>query len=68
MSYTIDLASHGKELKQLYDSIVSSDPAVSWAVFNYGAGQSNALKPAAHGSGEGGKQCDRRTSECHSIG
>ena len=47
-AYTIDLSSHGKELKQAYDSIVSSNPSVSWAVFNY-EGQTNVLKLSALG-------------------
>ncbi|KAA8905703.1 hypothetical protein TRICI_005255 [Trichomonascus ciferrii] len=51
MSYTIDLASHGKELKQAYDAVISSDPSVNWAVFNYDAGQSSALKLATQGGG-----------------
>lgn len=52
MSYSLDLTSHGRQLKQLYDSIVSSDPSVAWAVFNYES-QSNTLKPGNHGGNEG---------------
>lgn len=52
MSYALDLSSHGKQLKQLYDSIVSSDPSVAWAVFNYES-QSNTLKPGSHGPNDG---------------
>ncbi|CAN6674751.1 actin-binding protein [Trichomonascus vanleenenianus] len=48
MSYTIDLATHGGELKRAYDAIVSSDPDVSWAVFNYG--QNNSLSLRAKGA------------------
>lgn len=48
MSYAIDLATHGRELKQVYDSIVSSDPDTQWAVFNY-TGQTNALTLRAKG-------------------
>ncbi|ANB15439.1 Abp1p [Sugiyamaella lignohabitans] len=58
MSFTIDLSSHGKELKSLYDAIISSDPEVSWAVFNYGAGASNSLRPSAHGSANGNYLAD----------
>lgn len=50
MSYTIDLATHGRKLKHIYDSIVSSDPEISWAVFNYEAGPKSVLKPHSQGA------------------
>ncbi|ODQ67570.1 hypothetical protein NADFUDRAFT_82014 [Nadsonia fulvescens var. elongata DSM 6958] len=49
---TIDLSSHGKDLKKIYDAIVSKDPSISWAVFNYEASTTNALKPYAQGSSD----------------
>lgn len=51
MSYSIDLATHGKEMKQAYDAVISSDPSVNWAVFNYDAGQNSSLRLAIQGGG-----------------
>lgn len=48
MSQSIDLSKHGKELKKAYDAIVSNDPSISWAVFNYEV-QSNTLSPYSQG-------------------
>lgn len=48
MSYSVDLSTNGKEIKYLYDSIVSNDPEISWAIFNY-EGSSSTLKPFEHG-------------------
>lgn len=50
MAHIIDLSTYGSQLKKVYDSILSSDPDVSWAVFNYAAGDSQALKPVAQGA------------------
>lgn len=47
-SFIIDLSTHAKEIKYLYDSIVANDPEVSWAVFNY-EGATSTLKPYAQG-------------------
>lgn len=52
MAHIIDLSTYGPQLKKVYDSILSSDPDVSWAVFNYAAGDSQALKPIAQGAGD----------------
>lgn len=48
MSLSIDLSTNGKEIKHLYDTIVSNDPQTSWAVFNY-VGTSNTLRIFDHG-------------------
>lgn len=48
--YSIDLSTNGRDLKRVYDAIVSSDPEISWGVFTYGAGQSNALRVSAEGA------------------
>lgn len=50
MSLSIDLTTHGRELEQVYDQIISSSEDTSWAVFSYGKGASNELKVQEQGS------------------
>ncbi|KAF5095920.1 hypothetical protein DV451_004477 [Geotrichum candidum] len=57
MSQSIDLSKHGKELKKAYDAIVSNDPSISWAVFNYEV-QSNTLSPYSQGVSSSGANDD----------
>ncbi|PRT55059.1 Protein app1 [Wickerhamiella sorbophila] len=52
MSYAIDLSSHGRELKRIYESIVTSDPDTTWAVFNYQGSAKHTLVPGATGDGD----------------
>ena len=49
MSLSIDLSTHGRELQQVYDRIISGAVDTSWAVFTYGKGASNELKVQAQG-------------------
>lgn len=52
MSYAVDLSTHGRELKRIYESIVTSDPDTSWAVFDYrGGATKQTLVPGATGFG-----------------
>ena len=50
MSLSIDLTTHGKQLQQVYDSIISGSGDTSWAVFSYDKGASNELKVQNTGS------------------
>jgi len=50
MSLSIDLTTHGKELQQVYDQIISGAADTSWAVFSYDKGNSNELKVQSEGS------------------
>ena len=49
MSLSIDLTTHGKQLQQVYDKIISGSPDTSWAVFSYDKGASNELKVQSQG-------------------
>lgn len=50
MSLSIDLTTHGKQLQQVYDRIISGAADTSWAVFSYEKGASNELKVQSQGS------------------
>jgi len=50
MSLSIDLTTHGKQLQQVYDKIISGSADTSWAVFSYDKGASNELKVQSQGS------------------
>jgi hypothetical protein len=49
MSLSIDLTTHGKQLQQVYDKIISGSEDTSWAVFSYDKGASNELKVQSQG-------------------
>src|ERR1700738_101765 len=49
MSLSIDLTTHGKQLEQVYDQIISGSLDTSWAVFSYDKGASNELKVQSTG-------------------
>jgi hypothetical protein len=50
MSLSVDLTTHGKQLQQVYDKIISGSEDTSWAVFSYDKGASNELKVQNTGS------------------
>ena len=50
MSLSIDLTTHGRQLQQVYDKIISGSADTSWAVFSYERGASNELKVQSEGS------------------
>ena len=50
MSLSIDLTTHGRQLQQVYDKIISGSSDTSWAVFAYDKGASNELKVQSTGS------------------
>jgi hypothetical protein len=49
MSLSIDLTTHGKQLQQVYDKIISGSVDTAWAVFSYDKGASNELKVQSTG-------------------
>lgn len=50
MSFAIDLASHGADLKKAYNVVTSSDPETTWAVFGYTSGNSLTVQDEGAGS------------------
>lgn len=50
MSFQLDTSTHGAEIRNVYEKVLSGADDCSWAIFGYEKGQGNILKVVASGS------------------